>query len=71
MYLKFSNFGGTNLSWGDKPWSQNGDKCRMGGLTKFLPDGGTPHLPQDKNPAMYLNQRKGKRHLKSKLSLIV
>ena len=31
---------------GDKPWSKNGDKCWMGGLTKFL-DGGTP---QEKTP---------------------
>ena len=23
---------------GDKPWSKNGDKCQMGGLTKFLLD---------------------------------
>ena len=27
---------------GDKPWSKNRDKCRMGGLTKFSPDGGPP-----------------------------
>ena len=34
---------GTNLGWGgDKPWSKNGDKCRM---AKFLPDGGPPPPP--------------------------
>ena len=45
MYLNFSKFLKTNLSWGDKPWSKNGDKCQMGGLTKFLLDGGTPSSP--------------------------
>ena len=42
MYLNLSNFQGRTSAEGDKPWSKNGDKCRMGGLTKFLPDGGTP-----------------------------
>ena len=33
---------------GDRLWSENGDKCRMGGgLTKFLPTGGTPS-PREK-----------------------
>ena len=31
MYLNFSNFRGQTLAGGDKPWSKNGDKCRMGG----------------------------------------
>ena len=49
MYLNFSNFGGQISAGGggNKPWSKNGDKCRMGGLAKFLPDGGTP---QEKKP---------------------
>ena len=38
MYLNFSNFWGRTSAGGDKPWSKNGDKCRMGGLTKFSPD---------------------------------
>ena len=44
MYLNFSNFGGrTSAGGGDKPWSKNGDKYRMGGggLAKFLLDVGT------------------------------
>ena len=49
--FKFFKFSGTNLGWGgDKPWSKNGDKCRMGGLAKFSPDGGTPQSPPEKNP---------------------
>ena len=40
---------GENLGWGgDKPWSKNGDKCRMGGIGKILPDGGNPQSPQEK-----------------------
>ena len=33
-----------NLGWGDKPWSKNGDKCRMegGGIGKIFADGGEP-----------------------------
>ena len=31
MYLNFSNFRGRTSAGGDKPWSKNGDKCRMGG----------------------------------------
>ena len=45
--LKFS---GANLGWGVKSRSKNGDKCQMGGLTKFLLNGGTPQektLPAD------------------------
>ena len=42
MYLNISNFRGRTSAGGDKPWSKNGDKCWMGGLTKFLPDGGPP-----------------------------
>ena len=48
MYLNFFKFSGTNLGWGDKPWSKNRDKCRLGGLTKFLPDEGTPSPPRKK-----------------------
>ena len=53
MYLNFSNCRGQTSAGGDKPWSKNGDKCQMGGggLAKFLPDGGTPQSPQEKNPA--------------------
>ena len=57
MYLNFSNFRGRTSAGGDKPWSKNGDKCRMGGgLVKFLLDGGTPQSPQEKNPADWKNQ---------------
>ena len=49
MYSNFSNFWELTSAKGDKPWSKNGDKCRMGGLTKFSPDGGTP---QEKNHAL-------------------
>ena len=49
MYLNFSNFGGRTSAGGDKPWTKNGDKYRMGGLAKFSPDGGTP-IPPGKNP---------------------
>ena len=38
-----------NLGWGDKPWSENRDKYWMGGLAKFLPDGG-PQSPQETLP---------------------
>ena len=30
MYLNFSNFRGRTSAGGDKSWSKNGDKCRMG-----------------------------------------
>ena len=48
----FFKFSGTNHSWGGgggKPWSKNGDKCRMGEgeLTTFSPDGG-PAFPPPK-----------------------
>ena len=46
--FKFFKFLGTNLGWGEKPWSKNGDKCRMGGLAKFSPDGGPPSPPREK-----------------------
>ena len=57
--FKFFKFSGTNLGWGggDKPWSKNGDKCRMGGLTKFLLDGGDPPFPQEKKN-LYTNKKK-------------
>ena len=50
MYLNFSNFRGRTSAGGDKPWSKNGDKCRMGGgeLAKFSPDGGPPSPPGKK-----------------------
>ena len=52
IYLNFSNLWGQTSAGGGggKPWSKNGDKCRMGGLTKFSPDGRTPQPPQEKNP---------------------
>ena len=57
MYLKFSNFRGQTSAGGDKPWSKNGDKCRMGGgLAKFSPDGGTPQSPQEKTLCDMLQQ---------------
>ena len=46
MYLNFSHFRGRTSGGGFKPWSKNGDKCRMGGLTKFSPNGGTPSPPK-------------------------
>ena len=45
----FQFFGDEPRLGGDKPWSKNGDKCRMGGLTKFLLDGGPPR----KKPCKY------------------
>ena len=50
--FKFFKFSGTNLSWGDKPWSKNRDKCRMGGFTKFSPDWRDPHPPTKKKKNM-------------------
>ena len=54
MYLNFSNFWGRTSAGGGggggKPWSKNGDKCQMGGLAKFLPDGGNPSVPPGKKP---------------------
>ena len=51
MYLNFSKFRGQTSAGGDKPWSKNGDKSRMGGgLTKFSPDGRTAPVPQEKKP---------------------
>ena len=51
MYLNFSNFRGRTLAGGDKPWSKNGDKCRMGGggIDKIFAGWGPP-VPQEKNP---------------------
>ena len=58
MYLNLSNFQGKTSAGGDKPWSKNGDKCRLGGgLAKFSPDGGTPS-PPGKNPELFLIIRK-------------
>ena len=58
MYLKFSNFRGRTSAGGggggNKPWSKNEDKCRMGRLTKFSPDGGTPRRPRKKKTLLIL-----------------
>ena len=48
IYLNFSNFRVEPQLGRDKPWSKNGDKFRMGGLTKFLTDGGPPVPPGKK-----------------------
>ena len=54
LYSNFSNFQGRTSAegggGGNKPWSKNGDRCRMGGggLTKFSPDRGTPSPPRKK-----------------------
>ena len=49
MYLNFSNFRGrTSAGGGDKPWSKNGDKCRMGGIDKIFAGWGNPQSPQEK-----------------------
>ena len=46
MYLNFSNFQRRTdrRGGGDKPWSKNGDKCRMGGIDKIFAGWG----PQEK-----------------------
>ena len=59
MYLNFSNVRGTNLGGGggDKPWSKNGDKCRMGGgIGKIFAGWGDPQSPPEKNPALISTQ---------------
>ena len=49
MYLNFSNFRGrTSAGGGDKPWSKNGDKCRMGDWQNFRRMGGPPSPPRKK-----------------------
>ena len=42
MYLNFSNFRGRTSAGGGKPWSKNGDKCRMGGIGKIFTGWGHP-----------------------------
>ena len=41
-------FSGMSLGCGDKPWSKNGDKCRMGDWQNFCWMGGTPSPSQKK-----------------------
>ena len=49
MYLNFSNFRGQTSAGGDKPWSKNGDKCRMrGGIGNIFAGLGDPQSPQEK-----------------------
>ena len=52
MYLNISNFRGRTSAGGDKPWSKNGDKCWMGGLTRqnFSQIRGPPPVPPGKKP---------------------
>ena len=51
MYLNFQNFRGRTSAGGDKPWSKNGDKCRMGGdWQNFRQMGGPPVPPPEKKP---------------------
>ena len=45
MYLNFSNFRGRTSAGGNKPWSKNGDKCRMGGIDIIFAGWGTPSPP--------------------------
>ena len=53
MYLDFSNFRGrTSAGGGDKPWSKNGDKCRMGGDWQNFRRMGGPPVPPGKNPGL-------------------
>ena len=52
MYLNFSNFQGQTSAGGDKPWSKNGDKCRMGGIGKIFAGWGDPPVPPGKKPCM-------------------
>ena len=56
MYLNFSNFRGQTSAGGggDKPWSKNGDKCRMGGIDKIFAGWGGPPSPppQEKKPCI-------------------
>ena len=48
--LVFFKFSGTNLGGArGKLWSKEGDKCQMGGLVDFLPDG------EPKKPAKYVH----------------
>ena len=41
------------MGGGLRLWSENGDECGMGGLTKFSPLGVSHHAPQGKTPAGY------------------
>ena len=50
MYLNFKNFWGQTSDWGGTSLGpQTGTSVGWGGLAKFLPDGGTPQSPQEKN----------------------
>ena len=54
MYLNFSNFLVQTLVGGDKPWSKNGDKCRMGGdWQNFRRMRGPPSPAQENKPWFY------------------
>ena len=57
MYLIFSHFQGRTSAGGDKPWSKNGDKCQMGGLTKFSRDERTPQSPPGKKPCVAVQRK--------------
>ena len=49
----YSNFWGRTLAGGDKPWSRNGDKCRMGGgVDKIFARWGDSQSPPE-NPDKY------------------
>ena len=68
MYLNFSNFRGQTSAGGDKPWSKNGDKCRMGGIGKiFAGWGGPPSPPPRKKTLPVVTWQK--RQNSSKISM--
>ena len=55
MYLNFSDCRGwTSAGGGAKPWSKNGDKCRMWGVDNFFARWGDPQSPQKKPCLFYL-----------------
>ena len=54
MYLDFSIFGGRTSAGGDKPWSKNGDKCRMGGDCQNFCQMGDPESPPTKKILRYV-----------------
>ena len=58
MYLNFSNFRGQTLAGGGQALVQKrGQVSDGGGLAKFLPDGGTPQYPQEKNPGYFKEEQ--------------
>ena len=72
MYLNFSNFRGQTSAGGDKPWSENGDKCRMGGgIGKIFARWGTPSPPR-KKPCLLstLDEGLGVRQVETLLFLV-